>query len=367
MCKVHNSVGCLTTVKSHLKRHNINDFNSLSEVLNFQKSFTALRQQIISNHEQLIEQEKATLVADISQLDNSIKADRAYFESYYLNDIEEIKQKLNRVSASGNLNFIQRSVNYVKQWLYKRKVQKLELDLDSIVNYSVRELVRRHEDKVNRYHYIISNFRDAVNESCFKQVTELEHKQRVIDEVKNSIYGAFGEQKVVKELENLSDENILINDFALTFHPAIYNRQENDYIKSIQIDHLLVTASGIFLIETKNWSEQSLNSLDFRSPVQQIKRTNFVLFKLLTGDIANKSMKLNQHHWGDRKIPIRNLIVLTNSKINEEFQHAKILTVSELLSYVSYFKPMFTTEETQSISNYLLNLNDQKHLTRRSR
>ncbi|MBK7290418.1 MAG: NERD domain-containing protein [Chitinophagaceae bacterium] len=86
-------------------------------------------------------------------------------------------------------------------------------------------------------------------------MTELENKQRVIDEVKNSIYGALGEHKVVKELENLSDENILINDFALTFHPAIYNRQENDYIKSIQIDHLLVTPSGIFIIETKNWSE----------------------------------------------------------------------------------------------------------------
>ena len=366
MCKVHNSVGCLTTVKSHLQRHNINDFNSLNEVLNFQKSFSALRQQIISNHEQLIEQEKTALVADISQLDSSIKKDRTYFENYFLKDIEDIKQKLNSLSTSGNLNFIQRIVNYVKQWSYKRKIQNLEFNLDSKVNDSVRELVQQHQDKTNRYYYITSNFKDAVNESCLNQVTELENKQRVIDEVKNSIYGALGEHKVVKELENLSDENILINDFALTFHPAIYNRQENDYIKSIQIDHLLVTPSGIFLIETKNWSEKSLSILDLRSPVQQVKRTSFALFKLLIGDIANDRVKLNQHHWGDRKIPIRNLIVLTNSKPNEEFQHVKILTVSELLGYVRYFKPIFTSVETQAISSYLLNLNDQKHLTQRA-
>lgn len=359
MCKVHNSVGCLTTVKSHLKRNNINDFNSLNEVLNFQKSFSALRQQIISNHEQLIEQEKTTLFADISQLDNSIKADRIYFESYFLKDIEEMKQKLNSVLNLGNLNFIQRFVSYVKQWFYKRKIQDLELNWDSKVNNSVRELVQRHQNKTNRYHYITSNFRDAVNESCLNQVTELENKQRVIDEVKNSIYGALGEHRVVKELEKLSDENILINDFAVTFHQAIYNRQENDYIKSIQIDHLLVTPSGIFLIETKNWSEKSLSSLDFRSPVQQVKRTSFALFKLLAGDIANDRVKLNQHHWGDRKIPIRNLIVLTNLKPNEEFQYVKILTVSELLGYVRYFKPMFTSAETQAISNYLLNFNNR--------
>jgi hypothetical protein len=202
------------------------------------------------------------------------------------------------------------------------------------------------------------HYSDAVNESCLTEINELENKQRIIDEVKNSIYGALGEHKVVKELENLSDENVLINDFALSFHPAIYNRQENDYIKSIQIDHLLVTPSGIFLIETKNWSEKSLASLDLRSPVQQIKRTNFALFKMLTEDISSERVKLKQHHWGDRKIPIRNLIVLTNSKPNEEFQYVKVLTVNELLGYIKYFKPLFTSEETQAIANYLLNLND---------
>jgi hypothetical protein len=99
--------------------------------------------------------------------------------------------------------------------------------------------------------------------------------------------------------------------------------------------------------------------------VQQVKRTNFALFKLLTGGIVNNRVKLNQHHWGARKIPIRNVIVLTNLKPNEEFQHVKVLTVSELLGYVRYFKPIFTSEETQAISSYLLNLNDHKHLIAR--
>ena len=366
MCKVHNSVGCLTMVKAHLRQHDINDFNSLNEVVNFQKSFSTLRQQIISNHEHLIEQEKIALVADISQLDSSIKADKTNFEKKLRKDIEELEQNLNGFSASNNLNFIQRFVNYAKQWFYKRKIQHLELNLNSKVNYAIRKLVELHQDKINRYEYITSHFRDAVNESCIIQVRELENKQRVIDEIKTSIYGALGEHKVVKELENLSDGNILINDFTLTFHPAIYNRQENDYIKSIQIDHVLVTHSGIFLIETKNWSEKSLSNLDLRSPVQQVKRTSFALFKILTGDIANERVNLNQHHWGDRKIPIRNLIVLINSKPNEEFQYVKILTLSELLGYVRYFKPMFTSMETQAISNYLLNLNNQKHLTQRA-
>jgi Nuclease-related domain len=356
MCKVHNSVGCLAAIKAHLKQHNINDFNSLNEVVNFQKNFSNLKQQIILHHGQLIENEKITLAAEILQLDKAIKTDKAHLESSFLREIEELKQKINSLYSSTDWNFIKRFVNYTKRCVYKTKLQDLELNLDYEVNYAVKGLVDQHQDKTNRYQYITSHFSDAVNESCLIKIAELENIQRIIAQVENLIYGAFGEHKVVKELAKLSDENVLINDFALSFHPAIYNRQENDYIKSVQIDHLLVTPSGIFLIETKNWSEKSLGSLELRSPVQQVKRTNFALFKILTGDISNERLKIKQHHWGDRRIPIRNLIVLTNSKPKEEFQYVKVLTVNQLLSYVRYFKPMFTSAETQAIANYLLNL-----------
>lgn len=366
MCKVHNSVGCLTTVKNHLKRHNINDFNSLNEVINFQKNFSCLRQQIISNHESLIVNEKITLDAEIIQLENSIKSDKTYFEGLFRSKIEELMQKLNRLSASTGLNFIQSFINYIRLWYLKKELKSLEINLNTKISCAVQNLVDQHQEKTNRLQYITSHHRDAVNESCLTEINKLENKQHIIDEVKNSIYGALGEQKVVKELENLSDENILINDFALSFHPAIYNRQENDYILSIQIDHLLVTPSGIFLIETKNWSEKSLVNLDLRSPIQQVRRTNFALFKLLSAGISNHRVNLDLHHWGDRKIPIKNLIVLTNSKPNQEFQYVKVLTVSELLSFVQYFKPMFTSTETQAIANHLLNLNAQKHLRKRA-
>jgi hypothetical protein len=358
MCKVHKPVGCLTTIKTHLKRYNINEFNSLNEVISFQRSFPALRHQIISDHELLIEKEKANLSEEILQLDNIIKTDKIHFESYFLSEIEEVKQKLNSLSVSTGFNFIKRLVNYTKHRSYTKKLQNLEANLNENVNYAIRDLVGQQHDKTNRYIYINTYFSNAVNESSLRMIKELECKQRVIDEVKNSIYGALGEHKVVKELENLSDENVLINDFTLSFHPAIYNRQENDYIKSIQIDHLLVTPSGLFLIETKNWSEESLKNLDLRSPVQQVKRTNFALFKTITDNISSGRLRLQQHHWGDKKIPIRNLIVLTNSKPEDEFQFVKVLKVSELLNYIGYFKPIFTSAETQTIANYLLNLCD---------
>ena len=103
-----------------------------------------------------------------------------------------------------------------------------------------------------------------------------------------------------------------------------------------------------------------MENLSLRSPVQQIKRTSFVLFKLLNNEMNNYHLRLDKHHWGDKKISIRNLIVLTNTKPKEEFQYVKILTVNELPGYVNYFRPSFTNAETQRIASFLVDINNQK-------
>ena len=93
----------------------------------------------------------------------------------------------------------------------------------------------------------------------------------------------------------------------------------------------------------------------------QIKRANFALYKILSDGITNNKLTLHQHHWGDRKVPVKNLIVLINHKPSEEFQHVKTLTLNELLSYIKYFKSCFSIKETQMIADYLLNFTNQKN------
>lgn len=360
MCKTYNTVGSLTTLKLQLERNNIHDFKSLKDVLDFQNSYSTYRQQIISHHQNLIEQEKNMLNLDLQQLDTTIERQRIDSERWLNSEIDNLKQRLSISTATTSTNYLGKFTKYLRQWNYKRKIRNKERSFDIEVQKSITNLIDTYRDKNSRYQFITSQFDDAVLQSAQHPLSELERKKTTIDELGSFIYGALGEQKVVKTLEGLSDDFFLINDFAVSFSPSIYNRKENDYIRSIQIDHILVAPSGIFLIETKNWSEKSLANLSLHSPVQQIKRTSFALFKLLNNEMRNHHLHLNRHHWGDRKISIRNLIVLTNTKPKEEFQYVKILTLTELLSYVNYFKPAFSGIETQSIADYLINLNSQK-------
>ncbi len=360
MCRTYNMIGSLTTLKSHLEENNIHDFKSLKEVIDFQNSYPIIREQEISNHKKLIEQEEKILNTDLQQLNITIAIKKHEAEQSLKIEIDILKKQLNSLVNEESTNLFQKLTKNFRQWDFKRQLKDKERNFDKEVIKSIKNLVDNQEVKTQRYQFITSQFNLAVEESSETALSEIERKKSVIDKSSSFIYGALGEQKVVKTLEALPDEYFLINDFAVSFSPAIYNRQENDYIKSIQIDHLLVAPSGIFLVETKNWSEKSLENLSLRSPVKQIKRTSFVLFKLLNNEMSNFHLRLEKHHWGDKKISIKNLIVLTNTKPKEEFQYVKILTLNELLGYINYFKPIFSSIETQRIAEFLLKINDKK-------
>ncbi|AOW09214.1 nuclease-related domain-containing protein [Flavobacterium gilvum] len=359
MCKVYNSIGCITTIKSHLLKNGINEFKSLNELRNFQKNYEIALQEIESKHTFLIEQEKTALSDEISQLEDSIKTKKTEVENQLKSKLECLKRSLENLPTTHS-NLAKEFITDFRKIILTIKIWVNELNFNERVCNSVQEetsiLVDTLSKKKSRYKFIDSFLQIAIGESALLELNELKRKKFVINEINNSIYGALGEQKVVKELEKLSDEFVLINDFNYSFHPPIYYPLEKNYIKSVQMDHLLISSSGIFLIETKNWSEHSLNNLSMYSPVQQIKRANFALNKILSEKSAESISILKRHHWGVRKIPIRNLIVLINQKPQEEFQYVKILTLKELRGYVNYFEPCLSNTETRNIANFLLEI-----------
>lgn len=365
MSRIYNTVGSLKSLKSHLENNNIFDFKTLKEVIDFQSSFAITRQQLISHHKNLIEEEQRMLNMELKGLDSAIEARRQQTDHILKDKIEKLSHQLNISSSNVPLNLFQKITKILNLWLFKFRISYKEKKLYSDLKASIKPLVAYHKERSIRYQYITSNKDEAVAKSMHHSLSELERKKDVIDNLNSFIYGALGEQKVVKAIENLSDEYILINDFSASFSPAIYNRHENDYINSVQIDHILVAPSGIFLIETKNWSAESLKNLSVHSPVHQIKRTSFVLFKLLNNEMSKYQLGLDMHHWGDKKISIKNLIVMINTKPKEEFQYVKVLTLDEFIGYINYFKPIFSSNETQRIADFILHINQQKVIAKK--
>lgn len=294
MTVVVGKIESLKKLKEILNENGITRFNSIGEINTFIKNYEAEKKEIPNIVKQSLDEE-----------------------------IETLEETTKHVIEKSKKNLFNKILYYIKIKILVNKKSSLETNLEKIIS-----------------------------ERCTESYKELDYTKDVIDGLYTLIAGAIGENSVVNELQTLPDNYYLINDFFVEFNPPIYNKKENYRIFSIQIDHLLICQSGVFLLETKNWSKQSVKNLDLRSPVEQILRTSYALFVLLN---SKSNIRLAHHHWGSKKIPIRNIIVMTNEKPKEEFKHVKVISLNKVIGYIEYFDEIFSEAEAESIFNFLNN------------
>lgn len=359
MCRIYNTIGCLNTIQIQLVKYQVDEFRTLNELIDFRKNYHIEEEEIYSTHRLLIEDEKSILEKELSELNDTFQQRKIDMKVQLRQKLDNFNQKIDELPET-NSKIIPTIKDYWFNLIICTKFWSAQLKFHYEIFFFNRQAKKILSQKSKRYEYISFNFEDAVNESSFNASQSFVTKKEIIENLKNTIYGAIGEQKVENTLKKLSDDYILINDFCCTFNPPIYNKQNNDRIHSIQIDHLLISPAGIFLIETKNWSDNSINNPYLRSPVEQILRTNFALFILINNKSGGLNTNFSRHYWGNRKVPIRNIIAFTNKKPVEEFQHVKIVTLDELLPYVKYFNSNLSNNEIEMIADFLLKFSEQR-------
>lgn len=352
MAKIHGQIESLKKLRTELRSYGINRFNSIKEINDFLCNFK-------KEQESIIICQGESLKNEIKNLKLKIKEHQEECESLETKTIAEVEVKLDTIKFKIDSLTDKVKRNFIHRLFYSyslRQQMKLQeyysTTAPEIVLHAtkdIQEIIKRDQEKV---HHLITSGERIINERSAPEIQKLNDAKRTIERLRPLILGAIGENLVVKEIEKLSDDFILINDYNLEFNPPIYNRKNHDRIFSIQIDHLLISKSGVYILETKNWSKQSIQSLDLRSPIDQIIRTSYALFVL----VNEASIRLTEHHWGDKQIPIKNIIVMINEKPKDDFKFVKIKSLKELNSYLTYFEPIFSQKEVDRIAKFFLNM-----------
>lgn len=353
MTIVKGQIEPLKKLRDTLDKNGIIRFNSITEINEFLKGYDSERSAIPKNIASALDNEIKELETGLAECKKTYEKSKEDSKNEINSEISSLAVKLEQQIEKRNKNIFNKIFFYLHVKALARKKSKLEKNIDKIIHKKVRVSEKEVIRAKGKLGNITGNKDKIISDRCAKSYKEIDDTKEVIDGLYSLIAGAVGENSVVKELQKLSDEYYLINDFSIKFNPPIFNRKENDKIFSIQIDHLLICNSGVYILETKNWSEQSIQNIDLRSPVKQIKRTSYALFVLLNSDSKYNDIELERHHWGNKKIPIRSLIVMVNGKPKEEFKHVKILSLNELNGYIKYFDPVFNDAEVKSIYDYL--------------
>lgn len=366
MCRVFNTIGSLSDIQVKLVRNDIDNFTSLQELLNFENEYQSLKEALILEHSKIVEDEKLHLNNEINLI---LENHRQREDEFISSRNKRLDNLYNTIftSAEPEKSMIPIIRDYWQHFILWSKIVCVRLDLKTrkpILHKSAKANISNYQERIS---YINQYFDSAVSESYSVPMDKLDRKREVVHSTRNSVFGAEGEYEVEKVLRELPDNNILINNFTYSFRSALYYRQKNEHILSIQIDHILISTNGIYVIETKNWSKNSLFNDSFLSPIDQIKRSNFALYVILSNAISRSNIKLDKHRWGTKKLPLRNLVVFTRAKPKQDFEFVKVLGLSELLSYVGHFNPVLFQSEVEAIAEYLTSVTDAVNITSKLR
>src|SRR5256886_4102459 len=120
--------------------------------------------------------------------------------------------------------------------------------------------------------------------------------------------GAEAELAVIDRLRMLPSSTVVFNDVQL--QATRYIHFDGAALLSAQIDHVVLTPAGVFIIETKRWSDRFVESGDFYSPFDQVGRASYLCYDLLRESFGNTRVRSiivcvsslpEAHDYADRK------------------------------------------------------------------
>jgi len=103
------------------------------------------------------------------------------------------------------------------------------------------------------------------------------------------LVGAEAELAVIDRLRTLPSSAVVFNDVRLK--ATRYIRFNGTALISAQIDHIVLTPAGVFVIETKRWSHQFVESGNFHNPFDQVSRANYLCYDMLRKSVGKTRVR----------------------------------------------------------------------------
>jgi len=354
VAQIFRQIESTKTLRKELDYRRISMFNSIREIEDFKRNYESIKVEILAQAQISIQKEIAQKSTELEKLELELKSAVRNEEEEVKSTIHRLENKITELTERLNKQrFLSRLFLTISRWQQNSKLHQLRNNSDRIIFKRTSLIQRKVKNLHSHVDFLNTNTEKIISERCENDLSELNRTKQAISDLRTIIAGAKGEYAVEQELKKLPDNFYVINDYRLNFTRPIINKKNGDKIFSIQIDHLVVSPGGIFLLETKNWSNRSIRSLNLRSPIDQIQRSSYALFVFI-----NNNISLNSHHWGSKQISLKSVLVMVGATTNQKFQFVKIKELKALNRYLKYFEPIYTDQETKWLAQTLLDYCD---------
>jgi len=171
-------------------------------------------------------------------------------------------------------------------------------------------------------------------ERCF--VADLHAQIFTLERLSDSpeLGGALAELAVMEALKRLPPDHAVINDVRLVASRFI--RYDGKPLQSAQIDHLVLSPAGVFVIETKCWTRAFADSGMYHNPFDQVRRSSYLCHAVLKENFGN--------------IRVRSIIACAGHlpAAGPDQGHVKVLRALEINGYITWFKKEELSKDRQA-------------------
>ncbi|HCK67538.1 MAG TPA: hypothetical protein DHW49_14855 [Anaerolineae bacterium] len=281
---------------------------------------------------QKIQEQIETLKKNLQELEKNFEGDLQTSRKQISNEIETVQLELD-ILQSG-MGWIQKFINYqiIKKYKTKIKILKKQYKDCSLILQRKIISVKNALDKAQ------NSIDDFVSNECKSSRDKVSILQSAL--TSPDFAGAIAEIELIEKLKTLPDNYCLINDVKINLIESI--RFDGEWLASAQIDHLVISPYGIFVIEVKNWSKKFTLDGNYFDPYLQVKRARYLCYRVI-GEKYN--------------LKVRSIIAYKGS-IPEKPSNSqsKVLRIEKVKDYVLWFKETNVSNKiVEEVVNFIIN------------
>lgn len=298
MARFFGSSGCTAKLVRDLRDLGLSNVNTYSEIATLFDGIDSVIAERRAHEEQVQRAAADAARAEASILEQSLvsrvrdqETELACERDSLPNEIKSLASEISRQRLKG--------IVHVPRWF------KLRYRHRKLTHHLEREARRpfRHDfSRIERLRRAAAEIERDLSATVESQVAPYLHVKAYFESNRGWVLGAKGEEMVLNALRALPDEFCVISDvFVDLGRSARWRARPGVRMRSAQIDHVVVGPSCVFLVETKNWSQDTAEQAAF-SPEEQISRAAYIFYLLAQTQFRRRKMARRDVvvHLGDR-------------------------------------------------------------------
>jgi len=299
-----------------LQRKGLEDFNSFKHIQNLKNNFSKILQRSTAEEREKLNYTIESLKKDEFNLRKGLEEKKAELRQSLLKEKAELMDT--PLSSKG-----------------RRRIEEIdktiEKNLDKTFKKDIKQIKETEKQRILR--------EKNLEKSVEKKVSQLHKAKEIIQKNQEFFESAIREAAVIRELRKLPDTYYILNEVKLSFYRSIRWEKYGEYVQSCKIDHVVVGPTGIFLIESQNWSPQTMQTAK-SPPHKEIQRAGYIVFIHMMDQFG-------------KKYPLYQIVTTFKQLPQIPYDYVMQLTIQELVDYILKRDGRIDPSDVQTIVEWL--------------